>query len=71
MGVMTKIYEFIAIMVRYWDEKARCAITRFLAMPVCNVATGQTMFDALSKELFSRNIPWCLMRLAMHQILLQ
>ena len=45
-------------MVRYWDESERCSITKFLAMPVCNVATGENMFNALSMEMYSRNIPW-------------
>ena len=33
-------------------------MTRFLAMPVCNVATAQILFDALARELQSRDIPW-------------
>ena len=34
-------------------------VTRFLAMPVCNIATGQSLFDdALEAELSSRSIPW-------------
>ena len=33
-------------------------MTRFLAMPVCNVATAQILFDALAHELQSRDIPW-------------
>ena len=52
------IRKFFAFMVRYWDESARCAITKFLTMPVCNVATGETMFNALSMKLYSRKIPW-------------
>ena len=44
-------------MVRFWDESTHCAISQFLAMPVCNVDTAQAMFD-LSKELECRKIPW-------------
>ena len=33
-------------------------VTRFLAMPVCNIATGQSLFDALEAELSSRSIAW-------------
>ena len=50
--------KFFAIMVRFWDENARHAITQFLAMPVCNRATAEALFDVLSEELNSRDIPW-------------
>ena len=33
-------------------------MTRFLAMPVCNIATGQTLFDALATVLSKQGIPW-------------
>ena len=45
-------------MVRFWDESAHSAISKFLAMPVCNVAIAQAMFDGLSKELECHKIPW-------------
>ena len=45
-------------MVQLWNEAARQPVTRFLAMPVCNIATAEALFDALAKELESRNIPW-------------
>ena len=45
-------------MVRFWHEAARQPITRFLAMPVCNIATAEVLFNALAQELESRNIPW-------------
>ena len=46
-------------MVRYWDDSSRKTVTRFLSMPVCNIATAQNLFDALSNALSERNIPWC------------
>ena len=52
------VREYFATMVRFWDESAHIAISQFLAMPVCNVATAQVMFDALSKELECHKIPW-------------
>ena len=45
-------------MVRYWNECERQVVTRFLAMPICNIATGETMFDIITQELKSRGIPW-------------
>lgn len=33
-------------------------VTRFLAIPVCNIATAQRLFDALDIELSNRAIPW-------------
>ena len=50
--------KYFAIMVRLWNEAAHQPVTRFLAMPVCNIATAEALFDALAKELESRNIPW-------------
>ena len=45
-------------MVRYWSDAAHQPVTRFLAMPVCNVSTAEALFDALAQELESRDIPW-------------
>ena len=50
--------KYFAIIVRYWDECLGKVVTRFLAMPVCNIATGQSLFNALEAELSSRLIPW-------------
>ena len=37
---------------------ARKTVTRFIAMPVCNIATGQILFDAFSTVLSGCGIPW-------------
>ena len=50
--------KYFAIMVRFWHEAARQPVMRFLAMPVCNIATAEVLFNALAQELESRNIPW-------------
>ena len=50
--------KFFAILVRYWDQLQRQAVTRFLALPVCNIATAEALFKALSNEIDSRGIPW-------------
>ena len=50
--------KYSGIMVRYCDDSSRKTVTRFLAMPVCSIATGQTLFDALATVLSERRIPW-------------
>ena len=50
--------KYSAILVRYWEKSAQQTVTRFLAMPVCNVSAAEALFDAMSNELESRNIPW-------------
>ena len=50
--------KYFGIMVRYWDEVAQHPVTRFLCMPVCNVAMAQSLFTAIEQEFESRNIPW-------------
>ena len=47
-----------AILVRLWDENLGKPITRFLDMPVCNIATGEKLFELIDKSLFERQIPW-------------
>ena len=37
--------KFFAIMVLYWNQAQRQAVTRFLALPVCNVATAEALFQ--------------------------
>ena len=50
--------KYFRIMVRFWDDDIGRVVTQFLGMPVCNIATGQSLFDALSHKLASRGIPW-------------
>ena len=50
--------KYFAIIVRFWNECLGKTVTRFLAMPVCNIATAQSLFGALDTELMSRSIPW-------------
>ena len=47
-----------AILVRLWDENLGKPMTRFLDMPVCNIATGEKLFDLIDKSLSDRHIPW-------------
>ncbi len=49
---------FFGIMVRFWDEQLRKVVTRFLDAPMCNIATGETLFKALTDTLETREIPW-------------
>ena len=41
-----------------WDDRRREVVVRFLDIPVCNVATGETLFQALATALETRAIPW-------------
>ena len=50
--------KYFAILVRLWDDKRREAVVQFLDMPVCNVATGETLFQAMNTALEERSIPW-------------
>ena len=50
--------KYFGILVRLWDESRREVVVRFLDCPVCNIATGQTLFQALEATLQSRSIPW-------------
>ena len=47
--------KYFGIMVRFWDEQIRKVATRFLDAPVCNIATGETLFNVLAGVL---DIPW-------------
>ena len=38
--------KYFGIMVRLWDEGLGKVTTRFLDAPVCNIATGETLFKA-------------------------
>ena len=50
--------KYFGVMVRLWDIRRSEAVVRFLDCRVCNTATGQTLFDALSAVLEMRLIPW-------------
>ena len=50
--------KYFGIMVGYWDTVAQKPVTRFLCMPVCNIATAQSLFHAIEEALESRSIPW-------------
>ena len=50
--------KYFGIMVRYWDKKLKQAVTRFLSMRICNIATAELLFLAIEKELDLQGIPW-------------
>ena len=50
--------KYFGIMVRYWDDKRQQPQTRFLCMPICNIATAQSLFTAIEHEFETRIIPW-------------
>ena len=45
-------------MDKYRDQELCKVVTRFLAMPVCNIGTAQALFDAIESEFDSYSIPW-------------
>ena len=50
--------KYFGMLVRLWDEHVRQVVVCFLDCPVCNIATGETPFQALSTVLEDRAIPW-------------
>ena len=47
-----------AILVRLWDNDLGKPVTRFLDMPVCNIATAMRLFEHIDASLNERGIPW-------------
>ena len=50
--------KYFRIMVRFWDVQLRKVVTCFLDAPICNIATGESLFNALSGVLEKHKIPW-------------
>ena len=50
--------KYFGIMVRYWDQVIQQPATRFLCMPVFNIATADSFFTVIEQEFESRKIPW-------------
>ena len=50
--------KYFAILVQFWDNQLDKVVTRFLDAFICNIANGQTLFDAMNASLLSRSIPW-------------
>ena len=50
--------KYFAVLVRYWDVKVNHVVTRFLAMPICNKADAENLFDALNTAMEEHEIPW-------------
>ena len=48
----------LVIFVRMWSDILRKPVTRFLDMPVCNIATGEKLFECIDTVVSSRAIPW-------------
>ena len=50
--------KYFGIMVRFWNERLDKVVTRFLGAPIVNIATGENLFNAMSKVLEMYDIPW-------------
>ena len=50
--------KYFGVMVRLWDDCRDEVVDRFLDCPVCNIATGENLFEALADVLQKRDIPW-------------
>ena len=50
--------KYFGIMIKYWDNNLDKVVTRFLDAPVCNIATGESLFNALAGALETRQIQW-------------
>ena len=50
--------KYFTVLVRYWDDKVNHVVTQFLAMPVCNKADAEHLFDALNTAMEEHDIPW-------------
>ena len=50
--------KYFAILIRYWDDVIGQAVTRFLGMPTCNIATAEKLFEALDTMMENRSLPW-------------
>ena len=50
--------KYFAVLVRYWDDNVHHVATRFLAMPVSNIATAERLFDTLNAVMEEHEIPW-------------
>ncbi|XP_060556756.1 uncharacterized protein LOC132717332 [Ruditapes philippinarum] len=48
----------VAILVRVYDTDVFKVMTYFLAMPVCNIGTGENLFTCLQEVFTERSIPW-------------
>ena len=46
------------MLVRLFNEECGEVKTRFLDMPVCNMGTGENLFEEIDKALKDRDIPW-------------
>ena len=48
---------YFTILVRYWDDMIGQAVTRFLGMPICNIAKAEKLFEAMHND----GKPWASM----------
>ena len=50
--------KYFTVMVRYWDDIVQHVVTRFLPMPVCNIASAENLkvLDTVMAEHYQRRM---------------
>ena len=48
----------VSILVRVFDQAVFKVETYFLAMPICNIATSENLFNCVKDVFNERSIPW-------------
>ena len=48
----------LAILVRMWDSNLGKPMTRFFAMPVCNIGTAEMLFQHIDSALATNGVSW-------------
>ena len=48
----------VALLVRYYDETKCRVVVKFLGIPVCNIATGQTLYSVVEDQFGQYDVPW-------------
>lgn len=46
------------VLARLYNEDSCDVETRFIDMPICNIGTGQNLFDTITVSFSESNIPW-------------
>ena len=48
----------VALLVRYFDSNKSKVVVKFFGIPVCNIATGATLYSVVNDQFSKHDIPW-------------